>query len=185
MSFKKIFHSSNLLAFIFIIFCLINFKNVFADDSKTTSPIGLWQTTDDVTQKKRSIIKIFSDKKGALEGRIMHINLFEGEKPGDLCTLCTGKNHNQPILGMTLLVDMRKNPSVDNEWFGGTITDPKNGKSYDCKITLSPDGNQLTVRGYLGIPLLGRSQVWDRLPDNTLQHYPKKDVADVAQDNDE
>jgi uncharacterized protein (DUF2147 family) len=49
-------------------------------------------------------------------------------------------------------------------WEGGSVLDPKNGKTYRCKLTLSPDGQSLTVRGYLGISLLGRSQTWKRVP---------------------
>lgn len=48
-------------------------------------------------------------------------------------------------------------------WSGGTIYDPKKGKTYRCKITLRPDGT-LFVRGYIGFSWLGRTTVWTRVP---------------------
>jgi uncharacterized protein (DUF2147 family) len=45
---------------------------------------------------------------------------------------------------------------------GGTILDPNNGKVYQSKATLTDDGKQLKLRGYIGMPLLGRTQTWLR-----------------------
>jgi uncharacterized protein (DUF2147 family) len=60
---------------------------------------------------------------------------------------------------------MLKNFSFDeNEWNGGTIYDPENGKTYNCKIAIR-DGNKLDVRGYIGISLLGRTETWFRVAD--------------------
>ena len=69
------------------------------------------------------------------------------------------------MLGLTLIKGMqRKGMSYEN----GTIMDPRDGPVYRAFMKLSPDGKQLEVRGFLGIALLGRSQIWNRLPDNAL-----------------
>lgn len=123
------------------------------------SPVGTWLTIDDVTKKPRSIVKI-TEQNGQLAGSIAKVYYQQGEGPGDLCDKCSGALKNQKILGMTILSGMTK--TSDNVWSGGRIVDPKNGKSYRCKMTLSPNGQMLDVRGYIGVSLLGRTQTWVR-----------------------
>jgi len=70
------------------------------------------------------------------------------------------------VLGLALIKGMqRKGMSYEN----GTIMDPRDGTVYRALMRLSPDGKQLEVRGFLGFALLGRSQMWNRLPDNALE----------------
>ena len=47
-------------------------------------------------------------------------------------------------------------------WEGGTILDPNNGKTYKARLKLIDDGKKLEVRGFVGAPLLGRTQTWIR-----------------------
>ena len=49
-------------------------------------------------------------------------------------------------------------------WTGGDVLDPDTGKVYRATVRLSDDGRELTLRGYVGIALLGRSQRWVRAP---------------------
>lgn len=70
------------------------------------------------------------------------------------------KLRTRPILGMVMLRDFVYDE--DLVWEDGEIYDPKNGKTYSCKMTLSEDGRSLDVRGYIGISLIGRTQVWTR-----------------------
>lgn len=134
---------------------LINFA--YAD---APTPVGTWKTIDDETGKPRSIIQIWTQN-NQYYGRINQVFYRAGEGPKDVCKLCTGPLHNQLILGMTMLWGMTQQES--DRWGGGRILDPHNGKIYQCRITVSPDGQQLSVRGYIGIPLVGRSQTWYRV----------------------
>lgn len=69
------------------------------------------------------------------------------------------KMHARPIVGMELMAGFK--PDGDDVWSGGTIYDPESGKTYKCKMTLvSP--NEMKVRGFIGISLLGRTTVWTR-----------------------
>ncbi|MEO5775857.1 MAG: DUF2147 domain-containing protein [Flavobacterium sp.] len=116
---------------------------------------GKWKTIDDVTGKEKGIVEIF-EYKGKVYGKI--IEIFEADKKHLKCDKCEGDDHNKPILGMNIIKGLKKNDGV---YDGGKIVDPKNGKSYHCKITLEGK-DRLVVRGYIGITLFGRSQTWVR-----------------------
>ena len=119
------------------------------------SIIGKWKTIDDLTGKEKGIVEIY-EHKGKIFGRIVEI--FEHDKKHLKCEKCQGEDKNKPILGLNIIKGLIKNVDV---YEGGKIIDPKNGKSYNCKITL--DGkDKLIVRGYIGISLFGRSQTWIR-----------------------
>ncbi|HIG36472.1 MAG TPA: DUF2147 domain-containing protein [Oceanospirillaceae bacterium] len=69
--------------------------------------------------------------------------------------------HSQPIIGLVMLSGMNYSGEKKgkHQWKGGKIYDPGNGKSYKCTINLNADGS-LDLRGYVGISLFGRTQVW-------------------------
>jgi len=122
------------------------------------SPVGLWTTIDDHTHAPRSQVEI-SERGGALSGKVVRIYPQPGEPAQPLCEECSGERYNQPVLGMTILWNLRR---VGEEWNGGEILDPENGKVYRVLLRPSTDGSALEVRGYVGFSLLGRSQVWRR-----------------------
>lgn len=119
------------------------------------SIFGKWKTIDDITGKEKGIVEIF-EHKGKIFGKI--IEIFEADKKHLKCDKCDGEDKSKPLLGLNIIKGLIKKDGV---YEGGKIIDPKNGKSYHCKITL--DGkDKLIVRGYIGIPLFGRSQTWIR-----------------------
>lgn len=122
------------------------------------TPIGLWKNIDDVSGKPRALIRIV-EQAGELQGRIEKIFLQPGEEENPKCLKCEGGLKDQPTLGMTILSGF---PAAGNDYSGGTILDPENGKYYKSRMTLVDDGKKLIVRGYIGIPLIGRSQTWLR-----------------------
>lgn len=129
-----------------------------------TSPVGQWKTIDDETNTERSIVEI-REVGGELQGRILKIFFRPGENPDPVCEFCEGERKNQPIIGMTFLWGLK--PDSSDTWAGGAILDPKNGKIYNAKVTLTDGGQRLRVRGFIGTPLLGRTQIWLRQSGNT------------------
>ena len=130
------------------------------------SAVGLWEQVDEKTGKAESWFRI-SEKDGAYVGQIVKIYPKPGEDPNQkwVCSKCEGDERGAPVLGLMLIKGMRRSGlAYDN----GTIMDPRDGSVYRALMQLSPDGKQLEVRGFLGISLFGRSQVWNRLPDNAM-----------------
>ncbi len=121
------------------------------------TPVGTWKTIDDVTGKPKSIVQI-TDDHGELKATVLQV-LQSDEGPHPLCKACDGERKNQPVEGMNIMWGVSKDGDV---WDGGKILDPKTGKVYKVKLQTEDDGAKLTVRGYIGFSLLGRSQVWER-----------------------
>jgi uncharacterized protein (DUF2147 family) len=128
---------------------------------------GLWEKVDD-SGRPEAWFRI-SECGEVYEGRIVKIFPKPGEDPSQWrCTKCEGDQKNSPVLGITFIKGMqRRGLTYEN----GTILDPRDGSVYDARMELSPDGSRLTVRGYLGISLLGQSQIWRRLPDSALDQF--------------
>src|SRR5262245_18176625 len=126
--------------------------------------VGLWEQVDDNTGKAESSFKI-TERIGVYVGNLVKIFFKPGEDENWVCDRREGVEKGAPVLGLALIKGMRRNGySYEN----GTIMDPRDGSVYRALMRLSPDGNKLEVRGYLGISLFGRSQTWNRLPDNAL-----------------
>ena len=127
----------------------------FAEDA---SPVGLWKNIDDVTGKPKALIRI-TENKGEVRGQIEKLFLAAGENPNPRCDKCQGANKDQPVLGMVFMSGLRKN---GDEYSGGEILDPDSGKVYRSKLMLVEGGKKINVRGYVGVPMFGRSQTWVR-----------------------
>lgn len=126
--------------------------------SAQVSPVGLWRTIDDETKTEKSLVRI-TESAGVLSGKIE--KLSDPEKANSVCEKCTDERKNQPVLGMTIMRNVRLgDPGV---WDGGEILDPNNGKIYRVRLRPTEGGKQLDVRGYIGTPLLGRTQTWIRV----------------------
>ncbi len=118
------------------------------------SVTGKWYTVDDNNSKK-SIVEVYQ-KNDKVYAKI--VELVNEEDKGKVCEKCEGKNYNKPIEGMNILTGLSKD---GDEWNGGKILDPENGKTYKCYITLE-DNNKLKLRGYIGFSLIGRTEYWYR-----------------------
>ncbi len=122
-----------------------------------STPIGVWRTIDDETGEPKSHVRIY-ERGGKLFGDVVQL-LPTASNPEAVCSPCADEFEGSDLRGVTVLRNME--PDGD-EWSGGTITDPKNGRTYRCKMSM--DGpNRLRVRGFIGFSLLGRTQVWERV----------------------
>ncbi len=124
------------------------------------SPIGHWRTIDDDTGKQKSIVLIW-EKNGTLYGNVEVVFPDPGKTPDPICDKCEGYLKNKPVKGMMIMWGLTRD---DEEWSGGRILDPENGKTYKCYIEVVDGGKRLKVRGYIGLSLIGRTQYWERVP---------------------
>ena len=131
------------------------------------TPVGLWQAVDDDTKQPTGWFLI-SDHDGVYDGIIAKMFLKPGEDPNALCDQCKDDRHDHPWLGLEIIRGMK--PDGDNKYAGGTILDPRDGKVYKAMMTVTPDGQTLIVRGYIGFSLLGRNRILDALAGFRLQH---------------
>ena len=129
---------------------------IFTQLSYCQNIIGKWKTIDDNTGKEKSIVEIY-EKAGKYFGKITQ--LYDVASQNKKCDKCEGENKNKPIIGLVIIKNMIKDGVV---FSGGTITDPSNGKVYSCKFE-NIKNDKITVRGFIGFSLFGRSQTWIRL----------------------
>ena len=123
------------------------------------SPEGLWKTIDDDTKKEKSQVRI-TENNGVVSGKIEKF-LDPATKADAVCDKCADERKDQPILGMTILRNLKQSADDKTVYDGGDIVDPNNGKVYRSRLKPVEDGKKLEMRGYIG-PFY-RTQVWIRV----------------------
>jgi uncharacterized protein (DUF2147 family) len=132
--------------------------------SAELSAEGLWQSVDKDTGQPDGWFLI-RNHEGLYEGLIVRMYLKPGESADVLCDQCKDDRRDKPWLGLDIIRGMKRDGL---NYTDGTILDPRYGHIYKAKMTLTPDGQTLVVRGYLGISLLGQDRNWTRLPDSAF-----------------
>jgi uncharacterized protein (DUF2147 family) len=127
------------------------------------SAAGLWQKTED---GKPVVWVLVVDHNGVFEGAFARMFPKPGEKDDMACGKCEDDRKDKPLLGLSFIRDMKRKSSLEYE--DGNILDPRDGKIYHANMKVSPDGQALFLRGYLGISLFGKTEEWSRVPDKEI-----------------
>lgn len=135
------------------IFCISTFLALA--QSTNEAILGRWKSEND-----ESTILI-EERNGKIFGKIVSLKTPNDEsgKPKTDTKNPDEKLRSKPLIGLTILSNMK--PEKKNQWSGGRIYDPKSGHSYSCEMQL--DGNALKIRGYMGISLIGRTTIWQKI----------------------
>ena len=118
---------------------------------------GLWQKIED--GKPVIWVLVVDHHDGMFEGVIAKTFPLD---PNEICSKCTDDRKNAPVAGISFIRNMKRNGL---EYEGGNVLDPRNGDVWKAKMTVSSDGQALTLRGYVLTPMLGKNETWHRLPD--------------------
>ncbi|MFK0572704.1 DUF2147 domain-containing protein [Endozoicomonas sp.] len=129
-----------------------------------SSPLGIWKTIDDSSGEAKSYVTVFEEN-GKLSGKVTQI--LDPAKQDSICDQCKGDLKDQNIQGMTILWGMEKQ---GRKYDDGKIVDPESGKVYSANMKVLEDGQKLEVRGYIGFSLIGRSQTWERVEEQSPTH---------------
>ncbi len=133
---------------------------------------GLWQKLED--GKPVVWVLMLDHHDGFFEGVIARTFPLPGETPHETCSKCTDDRKDAPVLGISFIRNMKRNGL---EYEGGNILDPRDGEVWKAKMTVSADGQDLILRGYVLTPMFGKNETWHRLPDTELASVDPAIVA--------
>lgn len=119
---------------------------------------GMWKNIDDKTGSSKAILEMRQESNGTYTAKIVKVTPRPGYTPKETCVDCPAPYTNKPILGLDVLTGLKA--AGDNNFVNAKVLDPLSGRIYSGKAKLSANGKRLTLRGYVGVSALGRSQTW-------------------------
>jgi uncharacterized protein (DUF2147 family) len=137
---------------------LLLFSSALSFAEPPLSPAGLWKTRSDRTGTVDGLVRIVEGN-GEFQGIVEAVFSPPAPSANPRCEECQGDLRNKPVVGMTILRGLRWDGTG---YSGGRILDPDDGTVYRCSARLSDGGRRLEVHGFIGIPLFGRTQTWER-----------------------
>jgi uncharacterized protein (DUF2147 family) len=145
-------------ASVVVLFALLSVSGAYAQQLSPAlqNAIGHWQVINGEGKPGGQVETYLID--GKLYGRVTQLR--PGRAPSDVCEKCSGELKDKPLMGLMIIRNFH--PDGD-DWVGGTVVDPENGKEYKGKIW-SVGKDKLYMRGFIGISLLGRTECWLRIP---------------------
>jgi uncharacterized protein (DUF2147 family) len=133
---------------------------IFAAVSDSQSVLGNWQTIDGKTRKPSSVITIERENQFYI-GKITKTYANNtSDKKIARCAACKGEQKDESIIGLKIIKHMICRGDYCSH---GTILDPRSGQVYHATMQVIRDGQELKVRGYVGVPMFGKTVVWRRL----------------------
>lgn len=134
-----------------------------ADALAQSGPEGRWRTIDDRTGEPRSVVEIVRESDGTYSGYIRELS--DASRRNAVCEVCPSDwGQNQPIVGLQIIRGVRAD---GNNFTGGQILNPEEGRIYNVRFNTAQNGQRLEVRGFMRVPLMGsavgRTQTWHRV----------------------
>lgn len=139
---------------------LLSWAAIAQAQAQNLSPVGRWRTIDDNTHQAKSIVRI-TEVNGEFRGTVEEVFAPPAPNTHPICKECRGDLKDKPVVGMTILWGLKKD---GDQYTGGQVLDPENGKVYRGKLRVVDGGQKLELRGFIGFSLLGRTQTWTREP---------------------
>lgn len=144
----------------FLAGCVFSAMSALSIAAENDPLVGKWKTVDDRTGYSRADVEIRKKADGTYEGVIVTTRNVPGTDKMVICSNCPGELKNKPFIGLPFIWDFKQDPKNPREYQNGKVLDPIGGKIYKGKARLSTTGRHLTLRGYVGVSVIGRSVTW-------------------------